>query len=190
MTTRANQSVQHSPARLHAARAFLTLLCPHPDKGQMQRYKYILDVLLNSPRAYDMIIFDHTHELPSPYRTRARRGISALQREPGKGTNLHKKEADVTAVLGGCCDIVIEEELRPTREHVDNDIAKITPCKYVWALGQQFELRAPYLFILINDDQNDIAPLAYPARGNFRRTIVCRVEEFKREYEEYYLAGR
>ncbi len=58
----------------------------------MQRYKYILDVLLNSPRRYDTIIFDHASDLPNPYRSRAHLGTSALQEEPGKGRNLHKKE--------------------------------------------------------------------------------------------------
>ncbi len=158
------------------------------DQGPLPtRYRLILDVLLNSPRSYDLVVFDHANELPNPYRGRARLGTSALQVEPGKGRSLHKKQADITAMTGDVCDIIIEEELRPNKEKIDDDIAKISPCKYLWTLGQQFELHDPCLFVLVNDDKFSIRPYTIERVGNLRRVIVCRVEEFQDQYENYYL---
>jgi len=153
------------------------------------RYQSIIDVLVNSPRKYDQVFFDHQEELPSPYQGIAHRMRSALQELPGTGRPLQKKWPDITAVKDLGCDIVIEEERRPTQEKVDTDIRTITRCRYLWALGRQFELRRPHLFIVLNDNVNNIPPSVQDNVGHFCRVIVCTVEDFPNKYESYYLPG-
>ena len=154
------------------------------------RYRGIILVLVDSPIAYDFISFDHTHELPSPYLKIAFRNTSALQEQPGKGQALHKKEADITAVRGDLCDIIIEEELRPNLDKVQQDISLITPCRYLWTRGQQFELRDVYLFVVINDNPNGISQSIREGAGCFKRVIVCEKYDFGRLYQSHYLQGR
>lgn len=151
------------------------------------RYQGIIDVLVESPRGYDHVLFDHQEELLSPYRGIARRMRSALQEQPGKGTTLQKKWPDITAVKGSVCDIVIEEERRPTQEKVNNDIRTIAPCRYLWTLGREFELRRPHLFIVLNDNVNNIPASIQDDVDGFWRVIVCTAEDFPRMYETCYL---
>jgi len=142
------------------------------------RYRAIIDTLLDSQVAYDRIFFDHDTELPNPYMEIALHNRSALQEEPGKGRHLHKKWSDITAVKGDICDIVIEEERQPTIEQIKNDISIITKCRYLWSNGRLYSLRDPYLFILVNDNINNIEYSTEKNVGNFKEVIVCDKNEF------------
>jgi len=157
---------------------------------QTRRYQEIIDILLDSSKSYDYVLFDHTHELPSPYREIAFRNTSALQEQPGKASFLHKKEADITAVRGNFCDIIIEEELKPSPDQVQQDISRITPCSFLWTRGRQFELRDAYLFVVIKDNANGISESIREGTGCFKRVIVCETHDFKRLFESYYLQRR
>ncbi len=154
------------------------------------RYQDTIDTLIDSPRGYDLILFDHQEQLPSPYRGIAFRKTSALQVEPGKGRALHVKEADITAVKGEYCDIVIEEEMQPNQEKVEEDVQRITPCRYLWTNNRQFELHSPTLFVLINGNPNRIPTTVRRNVGCFKQVIVCEEQEFRQLFEKHYLQGR
>lgn len=150
------------------------------------RYRTIIDALIDSPSPYDRVFFDHDTELPSPYRNIALHKRNALQEEPGKGRHLHKKWSDIVAVRGDVCDIVIEEERQPTIEKIDSDISIITRCQYLWTNGRLYSMSCPHLFILVNDNVNDVEYFVKEGVGNFEKVIVCSKSEFESAYAEHY----
>ncbi len=156
---------------------------------QKVRYQDIIDVLLDSPRHYDLVAFDHQDQLASPYRAKAFRNENELRKERGKGAK-HYKEPDIVAVQGKFCDIVIEEELRPRPADVQRDIDITTPCVYLWTRGQEFELKNAYLFVVINENTKHVPERAEERTGVFRGIIVCTTRNFKQLYESYYLRRR
>ncbi len=99
--------------------------------NRLTRYQGIIDVLLDST-LYSRVYFDHDNDLPNPYRGIAFLKEPALQEEPKKGNQYQKKQCDVVGIRNGVCDIVIEEERRPGFGKVDEVIAKITKCGFLW----------------------------------------------------------
>jgi hypothetical protein len=150
------------------------------------RYRTIIDTLRDSKSPYDLIFYDHDTELPNPYRETALHKRSALQEEPGKGRGLHKKWSDVTAVRGDICDIVIEEDRQPTPEQIISEISIITKCNYLWTNNRLYTLTNPYLFILVNDNINNVEYSVEESIGNFRKVIVCNKSDFAEMYEKHY----
>ena len=150
------------------------------------RYQEVIDVLIDSS-LYSQIFFDHDTELPSPYRKIALHKRNALQEEQGKGWHLQKKRPDVVGVKNDICDIIIEEERQPTSEKINNDIHLITKCKYLWANGRLYDLGNPSLFILINENVNNLNNSIRENIGTFKKVIVCDKNEFEDMYEMYYL---
>ena len=144
---------------------------------RLTRYQGIIDVLVDSGR-YSQVYFDHDTELPSPYRGIAFLNRSALQEQPGKGRQLHKKWPDVVGVRGATCDIVVEEEREPTAGKIEVDIETITRCRYLWVDGGLFTLSQPALFILVNS-RSGVPGSVRENVGSFKRVVVCGKGEFE-----------
>ena len=112
---------------------------------------------------------------------------NALQEKAGRGSHLHKKWPDVVAVKNGICDIIIEEERQPTIRKIDDDVCVITKCKFLWTNGKLYDLAEPYLFILINENTNNLDNSVRENIGIFKKVVVCNKDEFEDMYKLYYL---
>ncbi len=115
---------------------------------------------------------------------------NALQENPGKGKHLHKKRPDVVAVKDDTCDIIIEEERQPTIEKINDDIRIITKCKFLWTNRKLYDLADPYLFILINENVNNLGNSVRDSVGTFKKVVICNKDEFEGMYETHYLEIR
>jgi predicted RNA-binding Zn-ribbon protein involved in translation (DUF1610 family) len=152
----------------------------------LTRYQGIIDVLIDSGR-YSQVYFDHDTELPSPYRGIAFLNRSALQEQPGKGRQLHKKWPDVVGVRGATCDVVVEEEREPTFGKIEVDIEIITKCRYLWVDSRLFPLSQPTLFILVNSPYG-VQSSVRDHVGSFKRVVVCAKGEFESMFRQHYLS--
>jgi hypothetical protein len=154
---------------------------------RLTRYQGILDVMIDSG-LYSLAYFDHDTELPSPYRRIAHHKRSALQEQPGMGRTYHKKWPDVVGVRGDTCSLVVEEEREPSAGKVEQDIAIITRCRYVWINGRLVTLSQPTLFILVNS-QYGVRSSVRSNVGNFRRVVVCAKSEFESMFRQHCLSN-
>ena len=151
----------------------------------MARYQKIIDTLIDTG-SYDKIYFDHETELDIPYREIGYLKHSALQEKPGKGRGLHKKRADICAVKDGFVKVIIEEERKATEDKVWKDIDIISECMYLWTDGELFPFdNLCTLFVILNNNINNIPERVDSSVGNLRYVIVCRIDRFPDLYNQY-----
>jgi len=151
----------------------------------MTRYQPIIDVLIDSG-VYEKIYFDHETELQIPYRKIGFLKRNALQEQSGKGTKFHKKRPDVCGIKNNKLKIIVEEERKPARSKIEEDIEKISKCKYLWTDGNEFDLDPDcVLFILLYNNINSVQERVVENKGNLKRIVVCDKESFSEKYDCY-----
>ena len=151
----------------------------------MTRYQPIIDVLIDTG-CFERVYFDHDTELPVPYRSIGYRKRSALQEQPGKGRQFHKKWSDICAIQGGELRIIVEEERRPSDQKVREVIEKTARCRYVWVDRESLAFSPDcVLFVLLYDNTQGVTERVIEGKGSLRRVIVCDKGSFKEKYDRY-----
>lgn len=151
----------------------------------MTRYQPIIDVLIDRG-IYEKIYFDHETELQIPYRKIGYLKRNALQEQPGMGRKLHKKWADVCGIKNDKLKIIVEEERKPTKYKIEEEIEIISKCKYLWSDGSEFDIDQDcVLFILLYNNINNVQERVLENKGNLKRIVVCDKESFREKYDCY-----
>ncbi len=150
----------------------------------MVRYRSFIDTLIDS-QLYDKIYYHHTEEgLSEPYRNICFKRRIALQENPGKGREKQEKWADICGIKNDKVKIIIEEELKPKKKKIIDDIERISKCRTSWINGNYSFDQNCILFILINNNIHNLPEREIKNKNNLKKIIICTTESFKDKHSK------